>query len=89
MIKNEKQYRITKDQRDADENPSQVLRHQFDAYERQHAGKTREVVLEAIDDLPKNLIRARIASGITQEAALTSSASRLRMGKPSRLIRKG
>jgi len=30
-------------------------------------GKSKELVLEAVEDLPKTLIRARIASGMTQE----------------------
>ena len=95
MIKNEKQYRITKAQvrrfRDAiadlaaQDRPSNVsarlweaqreaarsqmeeLREQVEAYERLSAGRSREVVLEAVEDLPNALIRARIAAGMTQE----------------------
>lgn len=95
MIKNEKQYRITKaqarrfeealveltrqqrptnitprlwqSQRDAAECQLQELQEQIDAYERLHLGKSKELVLEAVEDLPKTLIRARIASGMTQE----------------------
>ena len=95
MIKNEKQYRITKAQarrfeealaelarqerpssitprlwqaqRDAAESQLQELQEQIDAYERLHVGKSKELVLEAVEDLPKTLIRARIASGMTQE----------------------
>ena len=95
MIKNEKQYRITKAQarrfeealaevdrqerpahitprlwqaqRDAAESQLQELQEQLDAYERLHIGKSKELVLEAVEDLPKTLIRARIASGMTQE----------------------
>lgn len=95
MIKNEKQYRITKAQarrfeeavaelarqerpsnitprlwqaqRDAAESQLQELQGQIDAYERLHMGKSKELVLEAVEDLPKTLIRARIASGMTQE----------------------
>ena len=95
MIKNEKQYRITKAQarrfedalaelarqerpaniaprlwqaqRDAAESQLQELQQQIDAYERLHMGKSKELVLEAVEDLPKTLIRARIASGMTQE----------------------
>lgn len=95
MIKNEKQYRITKAQarrfeealadlarqerpsnitprlwqaqRDAAESQLQELQEQIDAYERLHMGKSKELVLEAVEDLPKTLIRARIASGMTQE----------------------
>jgi len=43
------------------------LREQVEAYERLNAGRSREVVLEAVDDLPKAPIRARIAAGLTQE----------------------
>ncbi len=95
MIKNEKQYRITKaqarrfeealaelarqerpsniaprlwqTQRDAAESQLQELQEQIDAYERLHVGKSKDLVLEAVEDLPKTLIRARIASGMTQE----------------------
>jgi ribosome-binding protein aMBF1 (putative translation factor) len=95
MIKNEKQYRITKAQarrfeealaelarqerpsnitprlwqaqRGAAESQLQELQQQIDAYERLHMGKSKELVLEAVEDLPKTLIRARIASGMTQE----------------------
>lgn len=95
MIKNEKQYRITKAQarrfeealaelarqerpsnitprlwqaqRNAAERQLQELQEQIDAYERLHMGNSKELVLEAVEDLPKTLIRARIASGMTQE----------------------
>ena len=95
MIKNEKQYRITKaqarrfedslaelarQQRPANVTPqlwraqydaagSQLhsLQEQIEAYERLHLGKSKELVLVAVEDLPKTLIRARIASGMTQE----------------------
>jgi ribosome-binding protein aMBF1 (putative translation factor) len=95
MIKNEKQYRITKAQvrrfQDAvtelagQERPSNIsarlwqaqseaarsqmeeLREQVEAYERLSAHRSREVVLDGVEDLPKALIRARIAAGMTQE----------------------
>jgi ribosome-binding protein aMBF1 (putative translation factor) len=95
MIKNEKQYRITKAQarrfeealaelapqerpaniaprlwqaqRDAAESQLRDLQAEIDAYERLHLGKSKELVLEAVEDLPKTLIRARIAAGMTQE----------------------
>ena len=95
MIKNEKQYRITKAQvrrfqdalaglagqkrpsnissrlweaqRQAAQSQMEELREQVGAYERLHLGKSKEVVLEAVEDLPKALIRARIAAGMTQE----------------------
>jgi len=95
MIKNEKQYRITKAQarrfeealaglarqerpaniaprlwqaqRDAAESQLRELREQIDDYERLQMGKSKELVLEAVEDLPKALIRARIAAGMTQE----------------------
>ncbi len=43
------------------------MQKQIDTYERLHAGKTKGLVLEAVEDLPKTLIRARIAAGMTQE----------------------
>jgi ribosome-binding protein aMBF1 (putative translation factor) len=95
VIKNEKQYRITRAQvrrfedalaelaaqdrpsnisarlweaqRQAARSQMEELQEQVEAYERLHAGKTKEVVLEAVEDLPRALIRARIAAGITQE----------------------
>ena len=95
MIKNEKQYRITKAQvrrfedalnelakesRPANITPRlwqaqhdgaasqlQDLRDQVNAYERLHMGKDKALVLEAVEDLPRTLIRARIAAGMTQE----------------------
>src|SRR5260370_10252616 len=95
MIKNEKQYRITKAQarrfeealaelarqerpanikprlwqaqRDAAESQLRELQEQIDAYERLHMGKSKELVLEDVEDLPNTLILARIAAGITQE----------------------
>ena len=96
MIKNEKQYRITKAQvrrfqdavaelagqtrpsnissrlwkaqREAARSQMEELREQVEAYERLSTGRSKEVVLEAVADLPKALIRARIAAGMTQEA---------------------
>ena len=95
MIKNEKQYRITRAQvrrfqdalaelagqgrppnitprlweaqRQAAQSQMEELREQVKAYERLHVGQSSEVVLEAVEDLPKALIRARIAAGMTQE----------------------
>jgi ribosome-binding protein aMBF1 (putative translation factor) len=95
MIKNEKQYRITKAQvrrfqgalaelagqsrpsnisprlweaqRQAARSQMEELQEQTEAYERLQLGKSKELVLEAVEDLPKALIRARIASGMTQE----------------------
>ncbi|MCC7341398.1 MAG: helix-turn-helix domain-containing protein [Bryobacterales bacterium] len=40
---------------------------QIGAYKRLHMGNSKDLVLEAVEDLPKTLIRARIASGMTQE----------------------
>jgi ribosome-binding protein aMBF1 (putative translation factor) len=96
VIKNEKQYRITKAQvrrfqdavaelagqtrpsnissrlweaqREAARSQMEELREQVEAYERLSTGRSKEVVLEAVADLPKALIRARIAAGMTQEA---------------------
>lgn len=59
--------RLWQAQRDAAESQLQELQEQIDAYERLHMGKSKELVLEAVEDLPKTLIRARIASGMTQE----------------------
>lgn len=95
MIKNEKQYRITKAQarrfqealaelarqarpadvsprlwqaqRDAAESQLRSLQAEISSYEGLHMGKSKELVLEAVEDLPKTLIRARIAAGMTQE----------------------
>jgi ribosome-binding protein aMBF1 (putative translation factor) len=95
VIKNEKQYRITKAQvrrfrdaltelagqerpsnitprlweaqRQAAESQVQELSLQVEAYERLNLGQSKAVVLEAVEDLPKALIRARIAAGMTQE----------------------
>ena len=59
--------RLWQAQHDAASSQLQELRLQVEAYERLHLGKGRELVLEAVEDLPKTLIRARIASGMTQE----------------------
>jgi ribosome-binding protein aMBF1 (putative translation factor) len=96
MIKNEKQYRITKAQvrrfqdavtevagqarppnisarlweaqREAVRSQMEDLGKQVEAYERLNAGRSKGVVLEGVEDLPKALIRARIAAGMTQES---------------------
>ena len=95
MIKNEKQYRMTKAQarrfeealeelsrqarpanvsprlwqaqREAAESQWRDLQEEIDAYEQLQSRKDNELVLETVEDLPKTLIRARIAAGITQE----------------------
>ena len=95
MIKNEKQYRITKAQvrrfqdaiaelagqrrpanisprlweaqRQAAQSQIEELQDQVEAYERLQAGKSKDVILDGVEGLPKALIRARIAAGITQE----------------------
>ena len=54
-------------QRHAAQGQMEDLQEQVEAYERLQAGKSKEVVLEAVEDLPKALIRARIAAGMTQE----------------------
>ncbi len=41
---------------------------EVEAYERLNAGRSEGVVLEGVEDLPKALIRARIAAGMTQES---------------------
>jgi transcriptional regulator with XRE-family HTH domain len=96
MIKNEKQYRITKAQvrrfqdavaevagqarpsnisarlweaqREAARSQMEELGEQVEAYERLNTGRSKGVVLEGVEDLPKALIRARIAAGMTQES---------------------
>jgi ribosome-binding protein aMBF1 (putative translation factor) len=95
VIKNEKQYRITKAQvrrfqdaiaelasqkrpanisprlweaqRQAAQSQMEELQEQAEAYERLQIGKSKDVILDAVEDLPKALIRARIAAGMTQE----------------------
>ena len=59
--------RLWQAQRDAAESQLRELQEQIDAYELLHVGKSKELILEAVEDLPKTLIRARIASGMTQE----------------------
>jgi ribosome-binding protein aMBF1 (putative translation factor) len=58
---------LWKAQREAARSQMEDLREQVEAYERLNAGRSKEVVLEAVGDLPKALIRARIAAGMTQE----------------------
>jgi ribosome-binding protein aMBF1 (putative translation factor) len=94
MIKNERQYRITKAQAerfertisDVTSNPnpslhpvlrkaelaglkSQVedLRSEIQEYEALRSGKRRMIALDSIEELPKTLIQARIAAGLSQE----------------------
>ncbi len=59
--------RLWQAQRDAAESQLRELQEQVAAYQRLHVGKSKELILEAVEDLPKTLIRARIASGMTQE----------------------
>ena len=44
------------------------LGEQVEAYERLNTRRSKGVVLEGVEDLPKALIRARIAAGMTQES---------------------
>jgi ribosome-binding protein aMBF1 (putative translation factor) len=95
VIKNEKQYRITRAQarrfeeaiaelarqqrpanisprlwraqHDAAESQLRDLREQLAAYEKLGNGETKDLTLDAVEELPKTLIRARIAAGMTQE----------------------
>jgi len=94
MIKNERQYRITKAQAekfertiaDVTANPNrsrhqalrkaeldglksqfQDLRNELHEYEALRSGKRRVIALDSIEDLPKTLIQARIAAGLSQE----------------------
>jgi ribosome-binding protein aMBF1 (putative translation factor) len=59
--------RLWQAQRDAAASQLRDLEEQIAAYEQLHIGKTKELILEAVEDLPKTLIRARIAAGMTQE----------------------
>jgi ribosome-binding protein aMBF1 (putative translation factor) len=59
--------RLWEAQREAAASQMEELRGQVEAYERLNAGRSKGVVLEAVEDLPKALIRARIAAGMTQE----------------------
>jgi ribosome-binding protein aMBF1 (putative translation factor) len=59
--------RLWEAQRNAAESQLQELREQVGAYEQLHTGRSKDVILEAVEDLPKALIRARIAAGLTQE----------------------
>jgi ribosome-binding protein aMBF1 (putative translation factor) len=59
--------RLWQAQHDAAASQLRELQEQLEAYERLHAGTRKELVLAAVEDLPKTLIRARIASGMTQE----------------------
>ena len=59
--------RLWQAQRAAADSQLQELQEQIDAYQLLQMGKSKELVLEALEDLPKTLIRARIASGMTQE----------------------
>ena len=94
MIKNERQYRITKAQAEKlhtaiqkftktvprrvhpvlrkaqlDALKSQVadLQRELAEYERLHSGKRKIVLLRSLEELPKTLIQARIARGLSQE----------------------
>ena len=94
MIKNERQYRITKTQAGrfkqaiahakAEPNPAthprlrkaeldglrsqlEDLRRDLRAYEELRSGKRRAVPLDSIEELPKMLIQARIAAGLSHE----------------------
>lgn len=94
MIKNERQYRITKAQagrfeqalREVTASPrrhvppvlrkaeidairSQLgdLRREIEEYNALRSGKRKTVALDSLDELPRTLIRARIAAGLTQE----------------------
>ena len=95
MIKNERQYRITKAQAEKFENAirelesarpdprvhaklrrAQIdalrsqwteLRDELEEYEALRSGKRRVLELNSFEDLPRALIQARIASGMSQE----------------------
>ena len=94
MIKNERQYRITKAQAEkfqrtiadvtANPKPSlhpafrkaeldglksqfKDLKNELHEYEALRSGKRRVIALDSIEELPKTLIKARIAAGLSQE----------------------
>ncbi|MCC6368144.1 MAG: helix-turn-helix domain-containing protein [Bryobacterales bacterium] len=94
MIKNERQYRITKTQaekfanaiaalkaRSAASMPPalqkleldglksqlQDLKTELQEYEALRSGKRTSIALDSIEELPKTLIKARIAAGLSQE----------------------
>jgi len=95
MIKNERQYRITKAQAekferavaamelaapapdvhplfhkaqvDAMKGQLKELRLQLEEYERLRSGKTNGLEIASFEELPMALIKARIASGLTQD----------------------
>jgi ribosome-binding protein aMBF1 (putative translation factor) len=94
MIKNERQYRITKAQArkfetaitevmskssqtshpalgraevEALKSQLEDLKGELKDYETLRSGKTRTIPLASIDELPKTLIQARIAAGMSQE----------------------
>ena len=60
--------RLWEAQREAARSQMEELGEQVEAYERLNAGRGKGVVLEGVEDLPKALIRARIAAGMTQES---------------------
>jgi ribosome-binding protein aMBF1 (putative translation factor) len=59
--------RLWKAQRDAAASQWEELSQKVSAYEKLNFSKNKELVLETVEDLPKTLIRARIAAGMTQE----------------------
>ena len=59
--------RLWRAQREAAKSQMEELREQIEASERLYLGKSKEVALGAVEDFQKALIRARIASGITQK----------------------
>lgn len=94
MIKNDRQFRITKAQvarfelalkelaaspkkdvhpalrkaeADALKSQLQDLRKEIEEYNALKSGKRKTVALASLDELPRTLIRARIAAGLTQE----------------------
>ena len=98
MIKNERQYRITKAhaekfahtlheltttrkpgvhpvlhkaQIDALKSQLGDLQRELTEYETLRSGKRKIVALESLDELPKTLIQARIAAGLSQEDLAT------------------
>jgi len=58
--------RLWEAQREAARSQMEELREQVETYEQLNASRSKAVVLETVEDLPKALIRARIAAGMTQ-----------------------
>ncbi|HXU36883.1 MAG TPA: helix-turn-helix transcriptional regulator [Blastocatellia bacterium] len=63
--------RLVKAQNDALQSQLQSLRQQINEYERLRRGGGKGLDVTSIEKLPQNLIRARIAAGLTQKELAT------------------